>query len=289
MVEYLIRLLQGRHKVATLSRGYGRKSRGFRIADSNDNAETLGDEPYQLYKKYGQNITVSVGEERALAIPLILQEHDDTGVVLLDDAFQHRRVVPQFSILLTDYHKPFFNDYLLPFGRLRESRWNARRADIIVITKCPRGTSDDEMISIETVVRQYSEKPVFFSTIRYGHAMRLSNAVGKPIQTVALVTAIANATPLTEYVKQNYELQKHFEYRDHHYYSSDDVKCWREFAERNPDVVFLTTEKDKVKLESADLQNELKSLSFYYLPIEMEFIKGGEEFDEMILNVVKRA
>ncbi len=289
MIEYLIRLLQPQHKVASLSRGYGRKSDGFRIAGSQDNAQTLGDEPFQLYKKYGQNITVSVGEERALAIPLILQDHEDTQVILLDDAFQHRQVVPQFSILLTDYQKPFFEDYILPSGRLRERRASAKRADVIVVTKCPAAISENEMTAIANSVRHYAEKPIFFSTIRYGRVTPFQNSVYQPVEKVALITAIANADPLIDYVKHNYTLAKHFAYRDHHYYSLNDVKTWTEFAGRNPDTIFLTTEKDKVKLETPELLNELSCLCLYYLPIEMEFVKGGREFDEMLINAIKSA
>lgn len=289
MIEYLIRLLQSQHKIAALSRGYGRKTSGFRIADSQDDAQTLGDEPFQLYKKFGKNITVAVGEERALAIPLMLQEKEDIQAILLDDAFQHRQVVPGFSILLTDFRKPFFDDYLLPAGRLRESRWSAKRADIVVVSKCPAGVAAEEMIDVEKSIRRYAEKPVFFSTIRYGTATPFTRSMDKPFDKIALVTAIANAAPLEEYVSHNYTLTKHFSYRDHHYYNSDDVKSWLEFAGRNPDVVFLTTEKDKVKLESPELQDQISSLCFYYLPIEVEFIKAGEDFDEMVLNAVNSA
>jgi len=287
MIEYLIRLLQNQYKVATLSRGYGRKTKGFRIAFSTDNARSLGDEPFQLYKKYGQQITVAVGEERALAIPLILQEHEGTQVILLDDAFQHRQVVPQFSILLTDYHKPFFKDYLLPSGRLRESRWSAKRADIIVVTKCPHGISGEALIDFEKSIREYAGKPVFFSTIHYGKPMLFPNSTNRPLQKVGLVTAIADPTLLEAHVSHYYELVKHFSYRDHHFYTAHDVKTWREFADRNSDVVFLTTEKDKVKLDSPELEAQIRSLCFYYLPIEVEFIKAGEDFDEMVLNTVK--
>jgi tetraacyldisaccharide 4'-kinase len=288
MIEYLIRLLDRQYNVATLSRGYGRKTTGFRIANPTDNAKSLGDEPFQLYQKFGNDITVSVGEERALAIPLILQEHEETQVILLDDAFQHREVVPQFSILLTDYHKPFFNDHLLPAGRLRESRWSAQRADIIVVTKCPSEISADEMMDIEKAIRAYAVKPVFFSTIRYGAATVFSNCNNNiQIQKVALVTAIASPSLVKDYVSHHYALLKHFDYRDHHYYNANDIKDWKQFAKTNPDVIFLTTEKDRVKLESPDFQAAISPLCFYYLPIEIEFIKAGKDFDEMVLNVAK--
>ena len=154
--------------MATLSRGYGRATKGIRIAGPSENATTIGDEPFQFYTKFGKRITVAVGEERALAIPTILQECSDTQIILLDDGFQHRKVSPGFSILLTDYHRPFYNDFLLPSGRLRESRWGAERADVIVVTKCPAHISEDRMIEIERSIRHYAKKPVFFTNIRYG-------------------------------------------------------------------------------------------------------------------------
>ena len=127
MVEYLIRLIKPHHKVATISRGYGRMTKGFRIADPEDSAATMGDEPFQFYRKFQSEVVVAVGEERALAVPLILQEREEVGVIILDDSFQHRRVSPSYNILLSDYNRPFYKDLLLPAGRLRESRAGASK------------------------------------------------------------------------------------------------------------------------------------------------------------------
>jgi tetraacyldisaccharide 4'-kinase len=287
MVEHLIRLMRDRHKIATLSRGYGRATKGFRIAGDSDNADTLGDEPYQFYKKFGKEITVAVGEERALSIPLILQEHQEISVVLLDDAFQHRKVAPSFSILLTDYNRPFYNDFLLPSGRLRESRWSAGRADIVVVTKCPAETSEDEMMKIEKLIRSYAEKPVFFTSIRYGRPTPFLNSPPMPTQRVVLISGIANARPLETYVKQNYTLVRHFAFSDHHKYSIQDIESFLIIADKDPGVSFLTTEKDKVKLDVPLFHELIAGKPFYYIPIEMDFIKNGKDFDEMVLNVVK--
>jgi tetraacyldisaccharide 4'-kinase len=288
MIEHLVRLLAKQHKVATLSRGYGRSTRGIRIATPEDNATTIGDEPLQFYRKFGHEITVAVGEERALAIPLILQEREGVQAILLDDAFQHRQVVPQLSILLTDYHRPFYKDFLLPSGRLRESRWSAQRADVVVVTKCPPEISDDEQLEIERHIRDYVEKPVFFTSIRYGDPVPLFGNAARIQGNVALISGIANPTPLKAFVSRNYTLMKHFHYRDHHHYTERDVNSWLDFAHMHRDLSFLTTEKDKVKLETPGLQKMMSGLSVFYLPIEIDFLKGGKDFDEIVLNVVKQ-
>ncbi len=288
MIEHLIRLLSKDYKVATLSRGYGRETSGFRIGSKVDNANTLGDEPYQFYRKYGNKVIVSVGEERALAISYILQEAEDTNVILLDDAFQHRRVRPGFNILLSDYNRPFYKDFLLPAGRLRESRSGASRADVIVVTKCPSEISADEKINIEKYVRWYANKPIFFATIHYGIPLPIGDLKSEIGREILLVSGIADASPLITYVKQSFELKEHLQFADHHTYSLSDLEKIDLIIQRNPGTCILTTEKDKVKLESAEFKSFTQRLPFFYLPIEVEFIKDGQDFDELILNSVRR-
>src|SRR5688572_7356414 len=193
MTEYLIRLLSPQHKIATLSRGYGRKTKGFRIAGGHDSAATIGDEPYQMYKKFSPTIGVTVGEERVLAIPTILQELPETEIVLLDDAYQHRKVVPGFSVLLTEHGRPFFDDHIMPYGRLREGPEGAIRADVIVVTKCPSHMEEEEMMNFEHSIRKYSLNPIFFSKIRYGEPVSFGDASKKISSKVILLTGIANA------------------------------------------------------------------------------------------------
>lgn len=284
MIEYLIRLCPDELKVATLSRGYGRKTKGFRIAGRQDDAATIGDEPFQFYRKFGDKAVIAVGEDRALAIPSILQEHPDTAIVLLDDAFQHRRVQPAFQILLTDYNNLFVNDYLLPAGRLREGRGGAARADVVVVTKCPLNLSDDEVISIEQAIRSYAEKPVFFSRISYGNILPVTNEFPYKPGKVILVTGIAASAPLKEYMEKNHELIHHFAFGDHHFYSERDLRmiCERAAAEG---AVVVTTEKDVVKMDAEIFRKS--SIALHYLPIEIEFIKNGKEFDELVLNAVR--
>jgi tetraacyldisaccharide 4'-kinase len=286
MVEYLVRLLSDTYKVVTLSRGYGRSTKGFILADRDANAKTIGDEPYQLFRKFHGKIHVAVGEERALAIPYILQELPATQVILLDDAFQHRKVKPSFQIVLTDYNNLFYDDLLLPAGRLRESGRGMNRADAIVVTKCPPQLKDEEMMMIEKSIRQYADTPIFFSVISYGYPLPLNDADQLPSEIV-LVSAIASHRPFEEYVAKQFKIVKHFKFRDHHYYSESDLEnIYR--AAKNAKAAILTTEKDAVKLDLQAVRKIFTDVPVFYLPIQTEFLKNGKDFDEMLLNVVKK-
>lgn len=284
MIEFLIRLLADDYKIATLSRGYGRKTRGIRIAGNKDDATTIGDEPMQFYRKFSDKAVIAVGEERALAIPYVLDQHPDTRVILLDDAFQHRKVQPSFQILLSDYNNLFVNDYLLPAGRLRESKRGASRADVIVVTKCPSNISDDEMIEIESAIRRYSNKAVFFTRICYGNLLPVSGGSAYKPEKIILVAGIAHPEPLEQYLRKHYQVVRRFIFPDHHTYSRKDIDAITGAAADEKAAV-VTTEKDLVKLDPRVF--EKMSVSLYYLPIEMEFLKNGKEFDEMVLNAIK--
>jgi len=290
-IEYLIRLLQKRHHIATLSRGYGRRTRGLRFAQESDNAVTLGDEPYQFYRNFKDRIKVVVGEDRAFAIPNILHEFPDTSVVLLDDAYQHRRVNPHFNILLTDYEKPFYSDHLLPMGRLRESRKEAARADVVIITKCTDKLNGEIQDQMSREVMSYAgKKPVFFSSILYGYPRPFQASSDSITKKVVLVSGIAKPEPLEEYVKSEFDLVKHFKFRDHHLYSAKDVAHLVNFAkDQGEQVSLLTTEKDMVRLLDSKFTDLLKKLNCFYLPIEMKFIQNGAEFDRLVIDAIENA
>lgn len=289
LTEYLIRLLANDHEVATLSRGFGRKTTGFRMAQPTDSAATLGDEPFQFYLKFGDKVKVTVGEERAYAIPMILQEYPETEIIILDDAYQHRSVTPSLNVLLSDYHCPFYKDFLLPAGRLRESRAGAERADVVVVTKCPAEMSDEEMMEIGKSIRKYVEKPVFFTHIRYGDPIAFAGHNRKLSDKVVLVSGISNHKPLEHYVTQNFTIVKQFNFTDHHSYSRFDIENLSRYVKENQGASILTTEKDKVKLAATEFEAYTQSLPLFYLPIEVEFIKNGQDFDEIVLNSIKRA
>lgn len=288
MVEYLIRLLGPTAQVATLSRGYGRHTKGIRIATASDTPATLGDEPYQFFRKYGDRVVVAVGEERALAVPYILDHHPHTEVILLDDAFQHRRITPGFQILLTDYNRPFFKDYLLPAGRLRESAKGAERADVIVVTKCPATLTEEERMEMEDRIRLYSSKPVFFTTLRYSEPVSATTGKAYGGEKVLLVSGIANPAPLESYVSRHFPLVSHLRYRDHHDYSEADLKHMAAMATRH-EASILTTEKDISKLVTGRFSSLLSHLNVFYIPVSIEFLKNGKEFDERIADIVRRS
>ncbi|MBL6445911.1 tetraacyldisaccharide 4'-kinase [Fulvivirga sp. 29W222] len=283
MVEYLIRLFNDK-KVVTLSRGYGRSTRGFRLANDDDSPKTIGDEPYQFFNKF-KNIHVAVGEQRAIAIPFILAEQPQTEVILLDDAFQHRPVKPSLSILLTDYNKPFFNDFVLPSGRLRESRKGAQRADMIVVTKCL--DSVDFQYYEDNIRRYNSRAHIAFASIKYMEPERISGS-REFSNEVFLFSGIANPAPLRAYVSSHYRLEGEHHFRDHHRYKLEDIAMLiNAFEEVGKAKCLITTEKDMVKLLPFIKEGHFKNIPVFYLPIETVFIKGGKRFDETILNSLK--
>ena len=294
-VEYLIRLLHPHFRVATLSRGYGRKTKGFILADDQATADTIGDEPLQFYKKYKDNCVVSVGEERALAIPYILTEHPDTQVILLDDAYQHRAVTPSFNILLTDYHRLFYQDHPFPSGRLRERRRGARRAQVVIVTKCPDDLNKAEQNAIEQKIRAYcnAQVEVFFTGIRYQDLQPVFPTKSlSPIPlseasrstNVTLVSGIAQPHLLEKFISENFKLANHIRFRDHKNYTLEDVqRAKNEFTSVNGnESILLTTEKDFVKLGNDAFAKVLGELPFYYLPIEVYFLNRQAAFDQLI-------
>ncbi|HYF70434.1 MAG TPA: tetraacyldisaccharide 4'-kinase [Ohtaekwangia sp.] len=287
MVEYIIQVLESDFSIGTLSRGYKRTTKGFRIAAADDNALTIGDEPYQFYKKHHNEITVAVGEDRAMAIPALLQEHD-LDVILLDDAFQHRKVRPSFNVLLTDFNKPFFTDFILPSGRLRESRSGAKRADVVIVTKCPPTLTVEKQADIERAIRRYTTKPVFFTTIAYGSPVSFGEMNGGITDEIILLSGIADPTTLLAYARQHFKVLEHLHFPDHYQYKSRDIKKLREkFTGSNP-VSILTTEKDMVKLDAEEFKQHTMGIPLFYLPISVGFLKSGQDFDEMLLRHVRQ-
>jgi tetraacyldisaccharide 4'-kinase len=220
MVEYFVRLVCDEFSTAVLSRGYGRSSKGFKLATAGDTVDNLGDEPLQMYLKFHPRIEVAVGESRALAIPNILLDRPNTELVILDDAFQHRSVVPNLSILVTDYWNPFFNDQVIPAGRLREPKSGVSRADIIVVTKCPFNLKKEEQQNYFKLIRKYHQHvPIYFTTIAYQdpvHFIKGTSAVSGV--NVLLLTGIAKPESMVDYVSKQFNLIDHIRYRDHFRY-----------------------------------------------------------------------
>lgn len=287
MIEHLIRLCSSTYHVATLSRGYGRATKGFRMATPQDTAASVGDEPMQFYRKYHNRVKVAVGEDRVFAVPAILQEHEAVNLILLDDGFQHRRLRPHFSIVLSDYYRPFYKDFLLPAGQLRESRHGVRRADMVVVTKCPTDLQEDEMMRIEHSIRRYADLPVFFSRIHYGAPVPFGSqqTLNKDI---ILVTGIGYAKPLYEYTAQGFRVLEHISFADHHVYTLADIARLLKRVDQSPRCSLVTTEKDWVKLTAPELLRAAEKLPFFYIPIEIDFVKSGQDFDAMVLTAIQR-
>lgn len=276
MIEYLLRLLPGR--VAVVSRGYRRKTKGVRVAGADDNAATIGDEPYQIHRKF-PNVTVAVGEDRVYTIPYMLDKVPDTSVVLLDDAFQHRRVRPAFSILLTEYTRPFYRDFVLPSGRLRESRRGAARADVVVVTKCPPNLSSRQEEKARKAIRRYTDRPIFFASIRYGRPIPFGGNTESLREKIVLLTGIANPEPARVYLSQGFQVVQHVNNSDHYRYTIRDLEALKELV--RDDVSIITTEKDMVKLDALAVSAPFR-LPLFYLPMEMVFLENGSEFDAMV-------
>ncbi len=291
MIEYLIRLIKNKYKVATLSRGYGRRTKGFLIAKEEHNSHLIGDEPRQFHLKFKEEISVCVGEDRALAIPEILYNKPDVEVILLDDAFQHRYIIPGINILLSDYNNVFYKDFILPVGNLRESRAGARRADIVIITKCPGNISEENMLNIKFNCYKYIKKetPVFFSAISYLKPVPVFEVYEKAFSTnVMLFTGIGKSSYVEKFISERYNLMQFVSFSDHYNYSIKDVEAIKNKFDKIPgeDKCLLTTEKDMVKLMELDLDDGLMELPLFYLPIEMKILHQKQFFDGLVMSYV---
>ena len=284
MVLYLLDLLSD-IQVATLSRGYKRKSKGFILACPDSTARLLGDEPFLFYESFPKAY-VSVGEDRRRAIKQLLSMSKPPQVIILDDGFQHRKVAPGFSILLTDFRQIFSRDYFLPVGNLRDSRSAAARAQMIVVTKCPEQLDLASKEKITAELQKYGPKIVLFSYIKYLKPISLIN--GNPAITnsglkILLIHGIANARSLQAYVRKMDPDFKEITYEDHHDYTQSDIQTIKSNFSRLPagNQMILTTEKDGVKLKK--FHDALKDLPIYVLPIQMDFLfQQREQFQNEI-------
>ncbi|MEJ2112611.1 MAG: tetraacyldisaccharide 4'-kinase [Flavobacteriaceae bacterium] len=279
MIEYLIRLLKDKHKVATLSRGYKRKTSGFQMANKDSWAESIGDEPFQFYNKFKNEIIVAVDSNRQNGIEKIQSFDDSVSVILLDDAFQHRKVKAGLNILLTTSDFLYVDDFLLPTGNLREPKSGARRADIIVVTKCPKTLSNEEKINIVKKLKPNSNQKVFFSSIQYSNFIVNKNKKINlhDVNDFTLVTGIANANPLVSFLKSENRKFEHLSFKDHHEFSERDI------SQFSNEELILTTEKDFMRLQNNVVLNE----KLFYLPIEVK-IYNSTEFNNLVHNFVKK-
>lgn len=282
-IEYLIRLLSDKYKIATLSRGYKRQSKGFILADANSNATILGDEPFQFYKKF-PSIQVAVDADRKNGIEQLLSLTEKPEVVLLDDAFQHRKVKAGFYILLTSYGDLYSDDFMLPTGNLRESRSGAKRANVIIVTKCPFNLSLDEQNAIKNRLKVSENQELYFTFIAYEEFIYGENRKinVNEIQSAAklLVAGIAKPEPFFAYLQDTNDVCLSFP--DHHNFTDKDILEIKNLAQNN---IIITTEKDYMRLKGS-----LPSEQLFYLPIQSSFVSGpetsGDNFDKTIIDYV---
>jgi tetraacyldisaccharide 4'-kinase len=296
--EYLADLLSKQFHIAVLSRGYLRKSKGFRIASSSDNLSDIGDEPLQICRKFPE-IVVAVDRDRVNGVNTILKERPDTEVIILDDAFQHRRIIPGLSILLTDFGRLMINDHILPYGRLRESVSNMARADIILVTKSP---GDISAIRRRIIMKEINKAPyqyLFFTSLEYSNPRPVFNKSIMPEFTltknekdkrgIVLVTGIANPLPLKEHLATFFNEIVHISCPDHHKFTEKDLAVISAAFDnlRSSEKFIITTEKDAVRLrEFTNIAEQIKSSS-WYIPVEIKFLNNNKaEFDNLIFDYV---
>ncbi|MHB8208126.1 tetraacyldisaccharide 4'-kinase [Mucilaginibacter sp.] len=292
MTEYLVRLLKKHYKLATLSRGYGRKTKGYFVAAENaprSLASLIGDEPAQFHQKF-PDITVAVCEDRVVGIKTLLVDHT---LIILDDAYQHRAVKPGLSLLLFDYNRINEPHLLLPAGNLREAFSGRKRADAIIITKCPDQLSAHEQTSVLDRIKPFTNQQAFFTSINYQPLQTLKGESADTKltadTTIFLLTGIANAAPLVQHLKAHTQQIIHHKYPDHHRFSLKNIsKLADDFAACvQPHKVIITTEKDAQRLATNELLPLVKDLPVLVLPIGVNFLNEEQQkFDQFVLNYV---
>lgn len=290
MVEYLLRLLTPQFSIATVSRGYKRKSKGIFIADENTTTAEIGDEPMQFHTKFPA-AKIVVGERRAEAIKELMNEFPATEVIILDDAFQHRAVKAGLNILLTDYNNLFTDDFHLPAGQLRDLKENYKNAEIIVVTKCPADLPVPHKYHVIKKINPLINQQVYFTTITYAAPYNIFNHSAtrlESIENAVLVTGIANPQPLIDHLKRHDIGLKTISFPDHHRFSQSDIdeinQVFQSINEQNK--IILTTEKDAMRLK--EFEKELHAIHVFAIPVEHSFLfNERNDFNNVILDFIK--
>lgn len=286
-VEYIVESLLGKYNIGVLSRGYKRATKGFVLATPQSRPEDIGDESYQIYRKFGPDITVAVCEKRSEGIRKMREINPGLNMIILDDAFQHRYVKPSVSIILTEYNRPIFNDMLLPYGRLREPARALNRADIVVVTKCPPDMKPMQYRIFEENLKLFPYQKLYFSRYNYGHLVPVFPDEGHDIpaldrlsaaSSILVVTGVANPKPFVRYLRRHKAKVKLKRFTDHHNFTSSDMEEISRLYDEMPgtDKYIFTTEKDAVRiLNNPYFPHRLKK-SIFYIPIKVKFIDRGE-------------
>lgn len=289
LIEYLIEFISPQARVAVLSRGYRRKSRGFVIATPTTKVQEIGDEPYQIYSKY-PHISVAVDSNRRRGIKQLLQLDPAPEIILLDDAHQHRYVRPSLSIVLCDYNRPIYSDLPLPAGRLREPIGGLQRADVVLLTKCNHILSREEL-NKEATLLQYDADKLYASHIEYGDLRALSTdsthritELIKPHTSVILLSGIANSAPMLHYIETFTKDIHHYNFPDHYNYTFDEIELiTRRAKERN--CIIITTEKDAARLNGLRLPDNFRQY-YYILPLSVKIQQENNSFDNLIAETI---
>ncbi|WP_448907496.1 tetraacyldisaccharide 4'-kinase [Hoylesella shahii] len=296
-VEYLVSLLKDKMKVAVLSRGYKRKSKGYVLANDDTTMREIGDEPYQMKQKFPE-LYVAVDKKRTEGIDRLTHDEQtkDVDVILLDDAYQHRYVKPGVNILLVDYHRLIIYDKLLPAGCLREPKEGKSRADIVIITKCPKDLRPMEYRVLMKALDLYPYQSLYFTTLIYDNLKQVYGTESMPINSlpdrcnVLLLTGIASPKQMQNDLSvYNYNLS-FLSFSDHHNFSKKDIRTInRKFAELPSPKVIITTEKDVARIKFVEGLNDEVKESMYALPVRIQFMLGQEEeFNNKIINYVRK-
>lgn len=296
--EYLVALLDKNYHVAMLSRGYGRKTHGYILANALPkealSAESIGDEPLLLHQRFPQ-LPLAVAADRKQGVVELCKYDPEIQVVVMDDAYQHLNFLPTLRLVLTEYHRPYFKDYPMPAGRLREFPQAAQQADAVIVTKtdAPNETLDRFYWREKLALRE--DQPLFFTKYQYGTpepVTPLAKTENLADKSVVLLTGIARPQPLVDYIKRNFNLCKHIQYQDHHPYTLLEIEQLGRYLEHEKECskVLFTTEKDWMRLQNRNLKKTVSLLPVFIVPIHVDFLTDTEKvvFDKLIENHVRR-
>jgi tetraacyldisaccharide 4'-kinase len=294
LVKYISTFLSPQYRVKILSRGYGRKTKGYLRVEKKHTAFDVGDEPLE-YVLNQPGMQVFVCEDRVLGFQTLIRSDTQTDLVLLDDAFQHRRFQAGLQILVTPYYDLYVDDFILPSGRLRESRNGANRADIIIVSKCPNTIGADQRSHIQGKLKLQSHQSLFFTGLNYGTIFHfqsgtLLNNDTLKMQSVLLFTGIGNNQPIVNYLTPIVTSIEVRSFPDHHQFSEPDLKAFDEIQKKNSQIIFITTMKDAARLSIYRENPILAGLQLYILPVSITFASDKEErdFQKIIVEYVRK-
>ncbi len=294
LVMYLVALLKSSHKVSILSRGYGRTTKGYILLNAMHSAAAVGDEPLNYFKKF-PDVQVAVSEDRVAGYHQLMQAVAKTDVILLDDAFQHRSFSARMNILVTPYHHLYSHDFLLPSGRLRESRSGAQRAQLVIVSKCPDDITVQEQDHIAKQLTLNPGQHLFFTKLQYAdlydfHTKQQLPQAALQLHPVYLFSGIGNDQPLQQFLKLRCQSLVVKTFSDHYTYQSADIAALQDYFQKHPRTIFITTEKDAMRLVAFKDLNELKALPLYILPVNVTFTseKAQAHFNQIILEYVRQ-